>query len=174
MNEPAGSDGAGDHAAVAGDAPTVPARPAAPAPGSAPATRDLPADDRAVSAVDPVGPGAAIGRYPDVAAFEEIARIAERGLLDMLFSGDGTGVPSTWMEALRARALSNSQKKTGWCAPNRDGRAMPSSGPSARIAQVVFGESTRAIPFTTSERSTAARTSRVRSISREPRSVDRS
>jgi FMN-dependent oxidoreductase (nitrilotriacetate monooxygenase family) len=35
-------------------------------------------------------------RYPDVAAFEEIARIAERGLLDMLFSGDGTGVPSTW------------------------------------------------------------------------------
>jgi len=41
-------------------------------------------------------PGAALGRYPDVAAFEEIARIAERGLLDMLFSGDGTGVPSTW------------------------------------------------------------------------------
>jgi FMN-dependent oxidoreductase (nitrilotriacetate monooxygenase family) len=36
------------------------------------------------------------GRYPDVAMFEEIARIAERGLLDMLFSGDGTGVPSTW------------------------------------------------------------------------------
>jgi hypothetical protein len=33
--------------------------------------------------------------YPDVRAFEEIARIAERGLLDMLFSGDGTGVPST-------------------------------------------------------------------------------
>jgi FMN-dependent oxidoreductase (nitrilotriacetate monooxygenase family) len=42
-------------------------------------------------------PGAWQGRtYPDVAAFEEIARIAERGLLDMLFSGDGTGVPSTW------------------------------------------------------------------------------
>jgi FMN-dependent oxidoreductase (nitrilotriacetate monooxygenase family) len=42
-------------------------------------------------------PGAWPGRtYPDVAAFEEIARIAERGLLDMLFSGDGTGVPSTW------------------------------------------------------------------------------
>jgi FMN-dependent oxidoreductase (nitrilotriacetate monooxygenase family) len=34
--------------------------------------------------------------YPDVGAFEEIARIAERGLFDMLFSGDGTGVPSTW------------------------------------------------------------------------------
>ncbi len=34
--------------------------------------------------------------YPGVEAFEEIARIAERGRLDMLFSGDGTGVPSTW------------------------------------------------------------------------------
>jgi long-chain alkane monooxygenase len=45
-------------------------------------------------------PGAwAGGRYPDVALFEEIARIAERGLLDMLFSGDGTGVPSTWQKS---------------------------------------------------------------------------
>ena len=34
--------------------------------------------------------------YPDVGAFEEVARLAERGLFDMLFSGDGTGVPSTW------------------------------------------------------------------------------
>jgi FMN-dependent oxidoreductase (nitrilotriacetate monooxygenase family) len=41
-------------------------------------------------------PGAWPGRYPDAALFEEIARIAERGRLDMLFSGDGTGVPSTW------------------------------------------------------------------------------
>ena len=31
--------------------------------------------------------------------FEEIARIAERGLFDMLFSGDGTGVPSTWRKS---------------------------------------------------------------------------
>ena len=38
--------------------------------------------------------------YPDVRAFEEIARLAERGLLDMLFSGDGTGVPSTWQKAV--------------------------------------------------------------------------
>jgi long-chain alkane monooxygenase len=45
-------------------------------------------------------PGAWPGRtYPDVAAFEDIARIAERGLLDMLFSGDGTGVPSTWQKS---------------------------------------------------------------------------
>jgi FMN-dependent oxidoreductase (nitrilotriacetate monooxygenase family) len=44
-------------------------------------------------------PGAWAGRYPDVALFEEIARIAERGLLDMLFSGDGTGVASTWQKS---------------------------------------------------------------------------
>ena len=42
-------------------------------------------------------PGAWPGKtYPDVTMFEEIARIAERCKLDMLFSGDGTGVPSTW------------------------------------------------------------------------------
>jgi FMN-dependent oxidoreductase (nitrilotriacetate monooxygenase family) len=42
-------------------------------------------------------PGAWPGRtYPDVAMYEEIARIAERGCFDMLFSGDGTGIPSTW------------------------------------------------------------------------------
>ena len=34
--------------------------------------------------------------FPDVAMYENIARIAERGCLDMLFSGDGTGVPDTW------------------------------------------------------------------------------
>ena len=34
--------------------------------------------------------------FPDVAVFEWIARTAERGCLDMLFSGDGTGVPDTW------------------------------------------------------------------------------
>jgi hypothetical protein len=28
--------------------------------------------------------------------FEGIGRIAERGCLDMIFSGDGTGIPSTW------------------------------------------------------------------------------
>ncbi|HTI80522.1 MAG TPA: NtaA/DmoA family FMN-dependent monooxygenase [Acetobacteraceae bacterium] len=36
------------------------------------------------------------GAYPDITLFEEIARIAERGRLDMIFSGDGTGIPSTW------------------------------------------------------------------------------
>ncbi len=34
--------------------------------------------------------------FPDVTLYEEVARIAERGCLDMLFSGDGTGVPDTW------------------------------------------------------------------------------
>jgi FMN-dependent oxidoreductase (nitrilotriacetate monooxygenase family) len=34
--------------------------------------------------------------YPDVAMYEDVARIAERGMLDLLFSGDGTGVPDTW------------------------------------------------------------------------------
>ena len=42
-------------------------------------------------------PGAWPGRtFPDVAMFEDVARIAERGCLDMIFSGDGTGVPDTW------------------------------------------------------------------------------
>jgi FMN-dependent oxidoreductase (nitrilotriacetate monooxygenase family) len=45
-------------------------------------------------------PGSQVGRgFPDVAIYEEIARIAERGCLDMLFSGDGTGIPSTWRQS---------------------------------------------------------------------------
>ena len=35
-------------------------------------------------------PGSWVGRhYPDVGLFEDIARIAERGLFDMIFFGDG-------------------------------------------------------------------------------------
>jgi FMN-dependent oxidoreductase (nitrilotriacetate monooxygenase family) len=34
--------------------------------------------------------------FPDVDTYEQLARIAERGLLDFIFSGDGTGVPVTW------------------------------------------------------------------------------
>jgi FMN-dependent oxidoreductase (nitrilotriacetate monooxygenase family) len=42
-------------------------------------------------------PGSWIGRtFPDLRMFEEIALIAERGCIDMLFFGDGTGIPSTW------------------------------------------------------------------------------
>lgn len=34
--------------------------------------------------------------YPDVGLFEDIARIAERGLFDLIFFGDSTGIPNTW------------------------------------------------------------------------------
>jgi len=34
--------------------------------------------------------------YPDPSQYEDIARIAERGCIDMLFFGDSTGIPSTW------------------------------------------------------------------------------
>lgn len=40
-------------------------------------------------------PGSWIGRtYPDVEMYEEVARLAERGCIDMLFFGDGTGIPN--------------------------------------------------------------------------------
>jgi hypothetical protein len=42
-------------------------------------------------------PGSSVGRhYPDIGLFEDIARIAERGLFDMIFFGDGSGIPNTW------------------------------------------------------------------------------
>lgn len=42
-------------------------------------------------------PGARVGRhYPDVGLFEDIARVAERGLFDLIFFGDSTGIPNTW------------------------------------------------------------------------------
>ena len=34
--------------------------------------------------------------FPDIDMYEDVARIAERGLLDFIFTGDGTGVPVTW------------------------------------------------------------------------------
>ena len=42
-------------------------------------------------------PGSWGGRvFPDLSIYKEIASIAERGLVDMLFFGDGPGIPSTW------------------------------------------------------------------------------
>lgn len=42
-------------------------------------------------------PGSWLHRtYPDPSMYEDLARIAERGCMDMLFCGDGTGIPSTW------------------------------------------------------------------------------
>jgi len=38
--------------------------------------------------------------YPDIRVFEEIARLAERGLIDFVFWGDGTGIPSTWKNSI--------------------------------------------------------------------------
>lgn len=35
-------------------------------------------------------------QFPDVTMFEDLARIAEHGCLDMMFFGDGTGIPCTW------------------------------------------------------------------------------
>ena len=47
-------------------------------------------------------PGSWTGRtYPDLDVYEEIARIAERGCIDMLFFGDGTGIPDTWQGSQR-------------------------------------------------------------------------
>lgn len=34
--------------------------------------------------------------FPDMRIYKEVARIAERGLLDFIFFGDGSGIPSTW------------------------------------------------------------------------------
>jgi FMN-dependent oxidoreductase (nitrilotriacetate monooxygenase family) len=34
--------------------------------------------------------------YPEISLFEDIARIAERGLFDLIFFGDSTGIPNTW------------------------------------------------------------------------------
>ena len=46
-------------------------------------------------------PGARVGRhYPDVGLFEDIARVAERGLFDLIFFGDSTGIPNTWKDSI--------------------------------------------------------------------------
>jgi FMN-dependent oxidoreductase (nitrilotriacetate monooxygenase family) len=48
-------------------------------------------------------PGSWPGRtFPDVGMYEDIARLAERGCFDMVFSGDGTGIPSTWRNSIDA------------------------------------------------------------------------
>ncbi|PJJ63773.1 NtaA/DmoA family FMN-dependent monooxygenase [Compostimonas suwonensis] len=42
-------------------------------------------------------PGSWVGQdFPDVRMYMEVARTAERAGVDMLFFGDGSGVPSTW------------------------------------------------------------------------------
>jgi FMN-dependent oxidoreductase (nitrilotriacetate monooxygenase family) len=46
-------------------------------------------------------PGSWTGRnYPDLGILQEIASISERGCVDMLFFGDGTGIPSSWRDSI--------------------------------------------------------------------------
>ena len=40
--------------------------------------------------------------YPDVGLFEDLARIAERGMFDLIFFGDSTGIPDTWEGSIEA------------------------------------------------------------------------
>jgi FMN-dependent oxidoreductase (nitrilotriacetate monooxygenase family) len=48
-------------------------------------------------------PGSWVGAgYPDAGLFEDIARIAERGLFDLIFFGDSTGIPNTWEGSIDA------------------------------------------------------------------------
>jgi len=48
-------------------------------------------------------PGSWVGKhYPDVGLFEDAARIAERGLFDLIFFGDSTGIPNTYQGSIEA------------------------------------------------------------------------
>ncbi len=40
--------------------------------------------------------------YPDIGLYKEIALLAERGLMDFIFFGDGSGIPSTWQNSQNA------------------------------------------------------------------------
>jgi FMN-dependent oxidoreductase (nitrilotriacetate monooxygenase family) len=53
-------------------------------------------------------------QFPDILMYEEIAQIAERGLLDFIFFGDGSGIPSTWSGSIDAAV----QWGIGW--PRQD------------------------------------------------------
>jgi FMN-dependent oxidoreductase (nitrilotriacetate monooxygenase family) len=56
-------------------------------------------------------PGSWVGsHYPDIGLFEDIARIAERGLFDMIFFGDGSGVPNVWEGGIDAAV----RRGVGW------------------------------------------------------------
>jgi len=48
-------------------------------------------------------PGSWVGApFPDVRVYQEIARTAERAGVDMLFFGDGSGIPDTWRGSMDA------------------------------------------------------------------------
>lgn len=46
-------------------------------------------------------PGSFVGRpYPDPRLYMELAQVADRGGIDLLFFGDGSGIPSTWQGSI--------------------------------------------------------------------------
>jgi FMN-dependent oxidoreductase (nitrilotriacetate monooxygenase family) len=46
-------------------------------------------------------PGTWVDRHhPNIGMFEEVARTAERGGIDMIFFGDSTGIPNTWEDSI--------------------------------------------------------------------------
>jgi FMN-dependent oxidoreductase (nitrilotriacetate monooxygenase family) len=66
-------------------------------------------------------PGSWVGStFPDIRMFEEIARIAERGCIEMIFFGDGSGIPDTWRgsheEAVRWGIMWPRQDMSPWIA----------------------------------------------------------
>ena len=70
--------------------------------------------------------------YPHIGMFEDLARLAERGCLDMVFFGDGSGIPSTWGGSLEEGA------RWGLMWPRQD--MTPYIGALARVTQHVgFG-----------------------------------
>lgn len=40
--------------------------------------------------------------YPDIGLFEDVARICERGMFDLIFFGDGAGIPNVWEGSIEA------------------------------------------------------------------------
>lgn len=38
--------------------------------------------------------------HPNIGMFEEVARLAERGGMDMIFFGDSSGIPNTWKDSI--------------------------------------------------------------------------
>ena len=46
-------------------------------------------------------PGSWVDRHhPNIGLFEEVARVAERGGLDLIFLGDSTGIPDMWKDSI--------------------------------------------------------------------------
>jgi FMN-dependent oxidoreductase (nitrilotriacetate monooxygenase family) len=46
-------------------------------------------------------PGSWVDKHhPNIGMFEEVARVAERGGLDMIFFGDSSGIPNTWKDSI--------------------------------------------------------------------------